>query len=71
MEPDIYESVIVYKKDTKEVVAMIPLKMGKTPIIHQDFDAKIILDTEKVIHREKSGKVIYKEGKKNGYRAGC
>lgn len=61
---NIYESLIVYKSDTNEVVALIPLKFGETAIVKDGYNAKIILDTEVNIYEEGGNKIIYKGGTK-------
>lgn len=64
MEPNIYESIIVYEAENREVVAMIPLKLGERAVLKNGYKANIVLDTEAVLYEDNNGKVIYKEEKK-------
>ncbi|WP_342756747.1 hypothetical protein [Kineothrix sedimenti] len=52
--------VCVFKKETNEVVACIPIENGGKGIMHKDFDFKIYGDTEPYFNAI-DGKVFLKE----------
>lgn len=53
------EKVVVFDKNTKEVLACVPLD-GKDCIFRKDVDARIFTETEPVF-TETQGKVLFNE----------
>lgn len=48
------QTVAVFDKETKEVIACIPLSDGEKAICRKDIDFKIYNDTEPIFYRDRN-----------------
>lgn len=53
--------IVIYNQETKEVVAVVGIKLNSKQIMKKELDFKIVNNTEEYIGNEKTGKVYLKE----------